>query len=124
LERSFLLLALAAVVLLATSPAFCATTTKFNLVIVFTDDQGYADAGKFGSKGFTTSNLDRMAEQGAIFRNFHVAQPVCSAWRCALLTGCYPNRLGISGALGLRTKIGLSDQETTLDRHYREELSA
>ena len=85
-----------------------------NIVIIFTDDQGYADVGKFGAEGFKTPNLDRMADQGAVFRNFHVAQPVCSASRAALLTGCYPNRIGIHGALGPKTKVGISDQETTL----------
>ncbi|HVV70088.1 MAG TPA: sulfatase-like hydrolase/transferase, partial [Verrucomicrobiae bacterium] len=85
-----------------------------NIVIIFTDDQGYADVGKFGAEGFVTPNLDRMAGQGAVFRNFHVAQPVCSASRAALLTGCYPNRIGIHGALGPGTKVGLSDHEMTL----------
>lgn len=85
-----------------------------NLVIIFTDDQGYADVGVFGAKGFQTPNLDRLAAQGCIFRNFHVAQPVCSASRAGLLTGCYPNRLGIHGALGPRSKVGLSDAEMTL----------
>ena len=88
--------------------------SKPNIVIIFTDDQGYADVGKFGAVGFKTPNLDRMAEEGATFRNFHVAQPVCSASRCALLTGCYPNRLGIHGALPPGSKVGLSDDETTL----------
>jgi arylsulfatase A len=85
-----------------------------NMVIILTDDQGYADVGKFGAEGFQTPNLDRMAEEGAIFRNFHVAQPVCSASRAALLTGCYPNRIGIHGALGPHTKVGISDHELTL----------
>ncbi len=85
-----------------------------NVVIIFTDDQGYADVGVFGAKGFKTPNLDRLASQGRIFRNFHVAQPVCSASRCALLTGCYPNRLGIHGALGPNSSVGISDQEMTL----------
>ena len=85
-----------------------------NIVIIFTDDQGYADVGVFGAKGFVTPNLDRLASQGRIFRNFHVAQPVCSASRCGLLTGCYPNRLGIHGALGPRSKVGISDNEMTL----------
>jgi arylsulfatase A len=85
-----------------------------NIVIIFTDDQGYADVGKFGAEGFTTPNLDRMADQGAVFRNFHVAQPVCSASRCALMTGCYPNRLGIHGALKPHSNVGISDNETTL----------
>ena len=87
---------------------------KPNIVVVFTDDQGYADVGKFGAEGFATPNLDRMADEGAVFRNFHVAQPVCSPSRCALLTGCYPNRLGINGALAPHSKVGLSSEETTL----------
>src|SRR3974390_1186274 len=55
-----------------------------NIVIIFTDDQGYADVGVFGAKGFQTPNLDRLATQGCTFRNFHVAQPVCSASRAGL----------------------------------------
>jgi len=85
-----------------------------NIVIIFTDDQGYADVGKFGAEGFKTPNLDRMADEGGIFRNFHVAQPVCSASRAALLTGCYPNRIGIHGALGPRSNVGISETEMTL----------
>jgi arylsulfatase len=85
-----------------------------NIVIIFTDDQGYADAGSFGAQDFATPNLDRMAQNGRRFTNFHVAQAVCSASRAALLTGCYPNRIGISGALGPNSKMGLNDKETTL----------
>lgn len=85
-----------------------------NIIIILTDDQGYADVGKFGAEGFQTPNLDRMADEGAVFRNFHVAQPVCSASRCALLTGCYPNRLGIHGALGPKSKVALAYDEITL----------
>jgi arylsulfatase A len=85
-----------------------------NLVVIFTDDQGYADVGVFGAKGFKTPNLDALASQGCIFRNFHVAQPVCSASRAGLLTGCYPNRIGIHGALGPGSKVGISNGETTL----------
>ncbi len=85
-----------------------------NIVIIFTDDQGYADVGVFGAKGFTTPNLDRMAAEGRKFTNFHVSQPVCSASRTALLTGCYSNRLGIHGALGPRDPRGIADTEMTL----------
>ena len=85
-----------------------------NVVIIFTDDQGYGDVGCFGAEGFTTPNIDRLAEQGTRFTNFHVAQPVCSASRAALLTGCYPNRIGIHGALGPKAKHGIHDNETTL----------
>jgi len=85
-----------------------------NFVIIFTDDQGYGDVGVFGAKGFTTPNLDRMAQEGRKFTNFHVPQPVCSASRAGLLTGCYPNRIGIHGALGPKAGIGLSHDEMTL----------
>jgi len=85
-----------------------------NIVIIFTDDQGYADVGVFGARDFTTPNLDRLAAEGTKFTNFHVAQPVCSASRAALLTGCYPNRIGIHGALGPGAKHGLSDREMTV----------
>ena len=85
-----------------------------NVVIVFTDDQGYADVGCFGAKGIRTPNLDRMASEGMRFTDFYVAQAVCSASRAALLTGCYPNRVGILGALFPKSKIGLNSNEITL----------
>jgi arylsulfatase A len=94
--------------------ASAAPTRPPNIVIVFTDDQGYADVGVFGAKGFRTPSLDRLAAEGAVFRNFHVAQPVCSASRCSLLTGCYANRLGIHGALAPRSAVGISSNEMTL----------
>jgi arylsulfatase A-like enzyme len=100
--------------MLVASQLQAAAPVSPNLVIIFTDDQGYADVGVFGAKGFKTPNLDRLAAEGRIFRNFHVAQPVCSASRAALLTGCYPNRIGIHGALGPRSKVGISDNEMTL----------
>ncbi|TSA32045.1 MAG: arylsulfatase [Verrucomicrobiaceae bacterium] len=91
---------------------FSATTP--NIVIIFTDDQGYADVGCFGAKGFETPNLDRLAKEGRQFTNFHVAQAVCSASRTALLTGCYPNRVGITGALNSRADFGINSSEMTL----------
>src|SRR5262245_40756781 len=85
-----------------------------NIVLIFADDLGYADVGSFGAKGFTTPNLDRLAREGIRFTDFHVAQPVCSASRAALLTGCYPSRVSIHGALGPRNTHGINDGETTL----------
>ena len=85
-----------------------------NVVIILTDDQGYADIGKLGAEGFTTPHLDQMANEGGLYRNFHVAQPVCSASRAGLLTGCYPNRIGIPAAIAPHRKVGISDQEVTL----------
>ncbi|WP_298861011.1 sulfatase [uncultured Gimesia sp.] len=85
-----------------------------NIVIVFTDDQGYQDVGVFGSPNIKTPNLDQMAKEGVRFTDFYAAQAVCSASRAALLTGCYPNRIGIQGALGPQSKIGINAEETTI----------
>src|SRR5438477_3144039 len=85
-----------------------------NVVIIFADDQGYGDLGCYGAKDFETPNLDRMARDGVRCTDFYVAQAVCSASRAALLTGCYPNRVGILGALNPASKIGISNGEKTL----------
>ncbi|HEY2572975.1 MAG TPA: sulfatase, partial [Verrucomicrobiaceae bacterium] len=85
-----------------------------NFVIIFIDDMGYADIGPFGAKGYPTPNLDRMAAEGRKFTNFHVPQPVCSASRAGLLTGCYPNRIGIHGALGPKAPQGIAAGEMTI----------
>jgi len=94
--------------------ARAAEARRPNIVLMFADDLGYGDLGCFGAQGFTTPNLDRMARQGCRFTNFHVAEPVCSASRAALLTGCYPNRIGIYGALGPSARHGIHARETTL----------
>lgn len=85
-----------------------------NLVVIFMDDMGYADLGCFGAQGYETPNIDRLAQEGRKFTNFHVAQPVCSASRTALLTGCYPNRLGMHGALSPQARHGIHAEEVTL----------
>ena len=85
-----------------------------NIVIVFTDDQGYGDVGCFGAKGYQTPHLDRMAKEGVKFTNFHVASAVCSASRIALLTGCYNTRVGIRGALGPNSDMGIHEDEMTI----------
>jgi arylsulfatase A-like enzyme len=85
-----------------------------NIIIIFTDDQGYRDVGCFGATDFETPNLDRLAREGARLTQFYTAQPVCSAARAALLTGCYPNRIGIHQALMPNAAIGLNPSETTI----------
>lgn len=67
-----------------------------NIILIFTDDQGYADVGCFGAEGFSTPNLDKLAEQGILFTNFYSAASICTPSRAALLTGCYPPRIGIT----------------------------
>jgi arylsulfatase len=85
-----------------------------NIVIILTDDQGYADVGCFGAQGVRTPNLDRMAREGIRFTDFYVAQAVCTASRAALMTGCYPNRVGLQGALNHQSPIGIHEDELLL----------
>ncbi len=98
---------------LSAAPLLPAVETP-NLVVIFMDDMGYADIGSFGAKDYATPNIDRLAREGRKFSHFHVAQAVCSASRAALLTGCYPNRIGIHGALGPKSTHGLNANEMTL----------
>jgi len=95
------------------APALASQQRLPNLVVIFIDDMAYADIGPFGGE-VPTPNLDRMAAEGMRFTDFSVATAVCSASRAALLTGCYHRRVGISGALGPRSKHGLHEREMTL----------
>ncbi|MEQ8474453.1 MAG: sulfatase [Marinoscillum sp.] len=89
-------------------------TTPPNVIIIMTDDQGYQDVGCFGSPDILTPNLDQMAKDGIKLTHFYAAQAVCTASRAGLLTGCYPNRLGLHGALMPDSPIGLHPDETTI----------
>lgn len=91
-----------------------------NFVVVFIDDMGYGDVACYGATGYTTPNLDKMAAEGMRFTNFYSAQPVCSASRAGLMTGCYPNRIGISGALFPFDTVGINPAETTIAEMLKE----
>ncbi|MAB78701.1 MAG: arylsulfatase [Planctomycetes bacterium] len=66
-----------------------------NIVIIFADDQGYGDLSCYGHPTIHTPHIDRMAAEGMKLTQFYVASPVCSPSRAALLTGCYPKRVGM-----------------------------
>ena len=78
-------------VLLALGDGLAQDLSRPNILIIFTDDQGYADLGCFGSKENQTPVLDKLAREGTKFTSFY-AQPVCGPSRSALLTGRYPVR--------------------------------
>lgn len=62
-----------------------------NILIIFTDDQGYGDLGCYGSETIRTPRIDQLAQEGTRFTNSY-AQVVCGPSRAALLTGRYPVR--------------------------------
>lgn len=89
-------------------------TSKPNVVVIFMDDLGYADIGAFGATGYKTPYLDQMAREGRVFTDFYVTQAVCSASRAGLITGCYNVRVGITGALGPKSRNGIHEDEVTI----------
>jgi len=66
-----------------------------NIIIINADDLGYGDLGCFGSRAIQTPNIDRMAEEGVRFTDFHACDSVCTPSRAGLLTGRYPKRMNL-----------------------------
>jgi arylsulfatase len=91
-----------------------------NVILIFTDDQGYNDVGVFGANDIATPHLDQMASAGVKLTSFYAAQAVCSASRAGILTGCYPNRIGIHNAMMPNSKVGLNSTETTIAEMLKE----
>jgi arylsulfatase A-like enzyme len=95
LRRDFLkLLPLAATAAAQTTPA-----RKPNFLVIVTDDQGIGDVGCYGHPEVRTPNLDRLAASGVRFTQWYSNAPICSASRAAIMTGQYPDRAGVKGAL-------------------------
>tara|TARA_B100001758_G_scaffold32414_1_gene23615 strand:+ start:130 stop:1527 length:1398 start_codon:yes stop_codon:yes gene_type:complete len=91
-----------------------------NIVLIFMDDLGYGDIMQFGSINYETPHINKLAKEGMLFTNFYSVQAVCSASRAALLTGSYPNRIGISGALMPYSTTGLNENEITIAELLKE----
>ena len=91
-----------------------------NVVLIMADDLGYADLSCCGGQ-VKTPHLDRLAQQGTRFTDFYVAQAVCTASRAALMTGCYPNRVGLQGALNHTSQNGIHPSEWLLPEMLREQ---
>ncbi len=69
---------------------------RLNVVLVVADDLGWADLGCYGSTYHKTPNLDRLASEGLRFTHGYAACPVCSPTRASIMTGKYPQRMGIT----------------------------
>ena len=74
------------------------TFTPPNFIIILADDLGYGDISPYGG-WIQTPHLDRMAQEGMRFTDFHSNGAVCSPTRAGLLTGRYPHRAGIPGVV-------------------------
>lgn len=96
-----------------------------NIILIMTDDQGYRDLGSYGygPQKLITPNLDALAKNGRKFTNYYAASNVCTPSRAGLLTGCYPQRIGMEQVLFSKTgpayikgknASGLNAQEQTI----------
>jgi arylsulfatase len=94
-------------------------TTRPNIILIVADDLGYGDLSCYGSTKIKTPRLDALAKSGTRYTNFQVAQAVCTASRAALLSGCYPNRIGLEGALNHTSRTGIHPQELLLSEVLR-----
>ena len=104
---------------LITFPAYSIQKEKVhlkspNIILVYLDDMGYGDLTMNGAIDYNTPNLDAMAKEGMFFLHYYAPQAVSSASRAGLLTGCYPNRIGFSGAIDHTAKTGISDEEVLI----------
>src|SRR5882757_1293540 len=70
-----------------------------NILIILADDLGRGDYSAFGTKDIRTPNIDRLCREGMTLDNFYANSCVCSPTRAALLTGCYPDRVGVPGVI-------------------------
>ena len=93
---------------------------KPNVIIIFTDDQGYGDLGCYGSPNISTPNIDRMAQEGLRFTSFYAA-PFCGPSRAQLMTGCYPPRVGHARNPGPGSDFGLHPNEVTIAELLKDE---
>ncbi len=117
IKTKHLLLSIAALFFLT---ANFAQAAKPNFILIFADDQGYGDLSCFGSKTIRSPNIDRLADEGRKFTSFMVASPVCTPSRAALLTGCYPKRVGMhQHVLFPSSTKGLNPSEHTLADHLK-----
>ena len=86
---------------------------KPNVIIIFTDDQGYQDVGCYGSLLIETPHLDRLAAEGIRLTNFYVTASICSPSRASLLTGRYPAHHGVGGVFFPDAR-GMAPKERTV----------
>lgn len=113
-------LALLLTLALALASSVFGQAKKPNVILIFADDMGYGDLGCFGSETIRTPHINRLAAQGRKFTSFMVASPVCSPSRAALLTACYPKRVGMHEHVLFPTSTkGLHPSEHTLADHLK-----
>lgn len=79
---------------------FTATaSSRPNILLILTDDHGWGDVSTYGARDVQTPSIDALARQGMRFTHMRANATVCSPTRAALLTGRYPDRVGVPGVI-------------------------
>jgi len=89
-------------------------TVNPNIILIMTDDQGYGDLSSFGATDIMTPNIDLLATEGSKYTRFYVPQSQCTPSRAGILTGCYPNRVGVDWVFLPHSTTGLNPEEETI----------
>ncbi len=95
-----------------------------NILVILTDDQGRGDYSAFGTRDIQTPGIDRIFNEGMDLKNFRANSPVCSPTRAALMTGRYPDRVGVPGVIRTHPEDSwgyLASQATLLPQLLREQ---
>ena len=87
-----------------------------NVLVILTDDQGYADMGVYGSRHIETPHLDRLAREGVMLTQFYAGAPLCSPSRAALLTGRTPEWAGVNNNTGIVSGLDRSNRQLALEQ--------
>ncbi len=95
-----------------------------NIIHIFADDLGYGDLGCFGATDIKTPNIDRLAKEGMKFTSFYSASSVCSPSRAGLLTGRYPQRMGINQVFFPESFTGMPPEEITIAEMLKQQSYA
>lgn len=90
-----------------------------NIIVILCDDLGYGDLSCYGAKSYKTPNIDKLAANGVRLTSYYSGSPGCSPARAALMTGCYPQRVGFPQVLMPKAKQGLAPSEETLPEVLR-----
>lgn len=92
-----------------------------NVVIIISDDAGYADFGFQGSQQMKTPNIDAIANAGVTFTKAYVSAPVCAPSRAGLITGRYQQRFSFEKNLTrpIDRQHGIAQSETTLGDYFQ-----
>jgi arylsulfatase A-like enzyme len=101
-------------------PSPAPSTARPNVVLIMTDDMGYADLGSYGGTDIRTPNIDRLARDGVRLTDAYANGVLCSPTRSALISGRYPQRDAIETALGPEGTRGLMVRGTSLPQLLKE----